>query len=213
MTKSLKQSLRRTVSVTLALIVASSLPAAADWLVTRDAHRIETRGPWKVKGRTVVYTDVKGTLSSLRLDEVDLEASKVANEEPEPPPPAAPEPEPEKQAPVLVLTNKDIPRAREIMPAAQVAPAPTLIMYSTDWCGVCRRARRLLAELNADYIEKDIDKSPAARREYIAKFGSEVRIPAFDYSGEVSRGLDPATLRKWVAEMKARENAREGGAQ
>ncbi len=189
----------------LVLAVAGSLPAAADWLITGDGHRIETDGPWQVKGRLVVYTDAKGTLCSLRLDEVDIDASKTAGEDAEAQPSAV-EPAEEKP-PVLVLTDKDIPPAREPGPGAWIEPAPRLIMYSAAWCGVCRRARNLLDELDADYVEKDIEKSAGARREYVAKFGRKVRVPIFDYDGEIAEGLKPATLRKWVAEMKARETA------
>jgi glutaredoxin len=186
------------------LTVAGSLPAAADWLVTRDGHRIETDGPWKVKGRMVVYTDTRGTLSSLRLDELDLEASEAAGEEPESPPPAVEQAE--ERAPVLVLTNEDISPAERIGPGARLEPAaPELIMYSAAWCGYCRRARSLLDELDADYVEKDIEESTEARREYVAKFGSKIRVPGFDYGGETFTGLRSKTLRKWVAEMKARE--------
>ncbi len=54
-------------------LLAMTSPAAADWLVTKDGARIETEGPWKTKGAMVVFTSAKGTLSSLRLDEIDLE--------------------------------------------------------------------------------------------------------------------------------------------
>ena len=89
-------------------------PAAGDWLVTRDGARVETQGPWDVKGRQVVFTRPNGTLSALRLDDVDLEASERAtdNSQQETPPrgeaPEAP--------PVLVLTNDDLPAQR---PAAR----------------------------------------------------------------------------------------------
>ena len=195
-------------AIGIALAFACSQPAAADWLVTRDGHRIETDGPWKVKGRIVVYTDTGGTLSSLRLDEVDLEASEAAGKEPQAPapPPAEPAAKREQKAPVLVLTNDDIPEAAEDRPAAEIEePEPELIMYSTDWCGVCRKARVLLAELEADYVEKDIDKSAAARREYVATFGDDIRVPGFVYGGETFTGLRPAILKRWVAEMQSAE--------
>jgi len=82
--------------------------AAADWLVTREGARVETRGAWEVKGRQVVFTLPNGTLSSLRLDEVDLEASASATAEARKPLPEPMTAEPEKRAPILVLTNKDI---------------------------------------------------------------------------------------------------------
>ncbi len=50
-------------------------PAAADWLVTRDGSRVETRGGWEVKGKLVVFHTTNGTFSSMRLDALDLEAS------------------------------------------------------------------------------------------------------------------------------------------
>lgn len=53
-------------------------PVSGDLLVTRDGSRIETRGPWEVRGRLVVFTRTDGMLASIRLREVDLEASEEA---------------------------------------------------------------------------------------------------------------------------------------
>ena len=50
--------------------------AAADWLVASDGSRIETKGPFKVEGKLVIFTLPNGTLGSLPLSEVDLEASR-----------------------------------------------------------------------------------------------------------------------------------------
>jgi hypothetical protein len=52
--------------------------ARADWLLTRDGSKVETRGPWKLEPKRVVFTTMDGTLSSLRLSEVDLDASRQA---------------------------------------------------------------------------------------------------------------------------------------
>ncbi len=89
------------------LSVVMTATASADWLVTRDGARIETRDAWEVKGRQVVFTLPNGTLSSLRLDDVDLEASASATAEALQPPPAPPPPA-EEQKPVMVLTNEDV---------------------------------------------------------------------------------------------------------
>lgn len=104
--------------VMILLILTVPATATADWLVMKDGGRVETRGEWKIKGRTVVFTLPNGTLSSVRLDEVDLDRSAEATyeaqqasaeEEPadEPPPP-----------PVLEITDEDIRRA-----APRPAPA------------------------------------------------------------------------------------------
>jgi hypothetical protein len=51
-------------------------PARADWLVTHEGGKVETRGPWQVKGKLVVFARAgDGSLASLRATEVDLDAS------------------------------------------------------------------------------------------------------------------------------------------
>ena len=97
-------------ALALALLVPTL--ATADWLVTEDGARVETEGPWRVEGRRVIFELPNGTLSALRLDEVDLDASAEATARAKAPPPtpadvAASRPLPE---PVLVLTDKDIPK-------------------------------------------------------------------------------------------------------
>jgi hypothetical protein len=65
----------------LLLLLAAAAPAGADWLVTRAGGRVETQGPWQVKGKLVVFKGANGTLASLRLAEVDLPASENATAE------------------------------------------------------------------------------------------------------------------------------------
>jgi hypothetical protein len=102
------------------LLVAAALaaaPAAADWLVMKDGGRIETKGPWKVDGRRILFTQPNGTLSTLRADEVDLDQSatvtaaevEAARKAAEPPPSPAEATRP----PVLRLTEQDIPPSPE----------------------------------------------------------------------------------------------------
>jgi hypothetical protein len=104
-------------AILVATLAATLVPAlaGADWLVLEDGSRVETRGAWEVKGRQIVFHLTDGTLSSLKSDQVDLEASReatraaeeAANRRPEPapePPPAADE------TPRRKWTNADIPR-------------------------------------------------------------------------------------------------------
>ncbi len=75
------QGARSAIRWVLLFLVLLAPAVAADWLVTQEGARVETKGPWKVKGRTVVFTSSKGRLSSMRLAEVDLDASAAATEE------------------------------------------------------------------------------------------------------------------------------------
>ena len=45
------------------------------WLVRTDGARIDLDKPWRIEGRRVIYTTKSGVLSSIRLSNVDLEAS------------------------------------------------------------------------------------------------------------------------------------------
>ena len=138
----------QTAQIGAAVVVAALLaaPAAADWLVTRDGGRVETRGPWKTKGKLVVFTRADGQLSSLRLTDVDLAASERATAEavakakeaaePKPAPP------PEKKEARWVMTDKDFhpaapPAAKEeAKPAAEdtdAAGRPRLIVTLENW--------------------------------------------------------------------------------
>lgn len=97
-----------------AVFVAPSLtaPAAADWLVMNDGTRVEIVGPWEQRGGLLVFTLPGGTLSSLRVGQVDLEASRLATEEAARPPEPVVEPAPEPEAKAKakhVFTEKELP--------------------------------------------------------------------------------------------------------
>ena len=119
------QQNRSTAAVLAAALLAltAAAPAAADWLVTRQGGRVETKGPWKVKGKLVVFTLPDGKLSSLRAAEVDLDASRRATEEAvaaaaaAQAAPAAESPKPREAT--VVLTDESFRRAA---PPAPVEP-------------------------------------------------------------------------------------------
>ncbi len=127
--------MKRAHSTAVALAVSLwtvAVPAAADWLVTREGGKVETRGAWKVQGKRIVFTAKDGTLASLRLTEVDLDASRQATaaaaQATEERAAQAAAPAPKKS--VRVLTDKDFakpappPAADGTDPAAASAAAP-----------------------------------------------------------------------------------------
>lgn len=101
------------------LVLAPAGTAVADWLVLRDRSRLETRDPWKVAGRQVIFHLPDGTLSSLRLSDVDVEASRTLTRE-DAEAAAAPAAEPEEGAapaarPRRKLTNADIAAGARVL--------------------------------------------------------------------------------------------------
>jgi len=110
-------------------LLAPPRPAAADWLVMKDGSgKVETKGPWEVRGATLVFTRPDGKLASLRTADVDLEASKAATETPaQPAASPAPAAKPEEKKAVLTITDKDVGHvdAAEIAAAEAAAAAPS----------------------------------------------------------------------------------------
>lgn len=135
----------------LALLTASLLSfgsaASADWLVTNEGAAVETRGPWEVQGRMVVFTNPSGVLSSLPLSEVNLAASEVHTDEAERAATSTHEVEaPVKRQAVMVLTDADVRHVARNAPVddeiegdgetSTAAPAPRDTGSSlavTDW--------------------------------------------------------------------------------
>lgn len=63
----------------------------------------------------------------------------------------------------------------------------TLVMYSTAWCGYCKKARAFLSEEKIPFRERNIEKSRKANADY-KKLGGR-SIPFFSYKGQTHRGF------------------------
>lgn len=47
-----------------------------------------------------------------------------------------------------------------------VFSANNVVLYSTSWCGICKRAKAYFNKNNIDFTEYDIEKSSSARNEF-----------------------------------------------
>ncbi len=56
-------------------------------------------------------------------------------------------------------------------PGAPAGAAPHVVMYATDWCPYCNRARQLLARKGVAFEEIDIEMSPEARARMQSRSG------------------------------------------
>jgi hypothetical protein len=104
-------------------VIGGAIPVGADWLVTRDGARMETRGPWKAQGKLVVFTTAEGNLASLRSEQLDLEASRLVTQEAKLPPPAEPKAKAEEgRKSVIAITDAEVAKvARPKPPAGEAA--------------------------------------------------------------------------------------------
>ena len=52
-----------------------------------------------------------------------------------------------------------------------------ITMYSADWCGDCRRSKRLMDSLNIEYTIIDVEADPSASEKLIEINGGQRSIP------------------------------------
>ena len=114
------------------LIALPVLPAAADWLVTRDGDQVETRGPWEIQGKLVVFTLPNGTLSSMRLTDVDLDASQQLSNAKDLPSAPVVTPSQRREA-TIVITDSDV---------AHVGPEAPITAAERQEAGAAARAEQ-----------------------------------------------------------------------
>jgi glutaredoxin len=63
-----------------------------------------------------------------------------------------------------------------------------IVMFSTSWCGVCKRARAYFEKEGIVFIEHDVDKNQAARAEYLA-LNPKRSVPTIKIGNEVIVGF------------------------
>jgi mycoredoxin len=103
----------------------------------------------------------------------------------QPPPPAAGLPPPGAGAP-----------RRGPAPAAR--NRDRIILYGTQWCGACAKAREWLKGRGVAFDDKDPERDPAAAAELHAKAAragiQPDRVPIIDVRGTILQGFDPRRL-------------------
>lgn len=71
-------------------------------------------------------------------------------------------------------------------------------MYSADWCGDCRRSKRLLDDLKVDYLLIDVEVDAAAAEKVIEINGGMRSIPVivFEDGTHLTEPSDKALKQK-----------------
>jgi glutaredoxin len=73
--------------------------------------------------------------------------------------------------------------------AAAQPQAQRVVVYTTSWCGWCRKTLAWLDGEGIPYENRDIEKDPAYREELIRKSGG-TSIPVVEIDGRIIRGFD-----------------------
>jgi glutaredoxin len=60
-----------------------------------------------------------------------------------------------------------------------------VIVYTTSWCGDCRRLKSELKEHHVDYVEKDIEQNEADYKTMLGFTNGKRVIPTVDIEGKI----------------------------
>lgn len=64
-----------------------------------------------------------------------------------------------------------------------------ITVYSAVWCAYCHAAKDYFDKQNVKYVDKDVEKEPAAGMEAVEKSGQR-GIPVIDIDGDIIIGFD-----------------------
>jgi glutaredoxin 3 len=71
---------------------------------------------------------------------------------------------------------------------------PPIVMYTTNWCPYCERARKLLKSKGATFQEIDVESTPDRRAEMISRSGRRTVPQIFIGEQHVGGSDDLAAL-------------------
>jgi glutaredoxin len=143
------------------------------------------------------YDDIERVPEALRAKARAISlgpASDSAAAAPPPPAPAAPATA-AAPASASVTEAPALPAARDPDAAGRPARETAVVVYTTAWCPWCRKTLAWLDEQGVAYVNKDIERNLAWRRELIEKTG-QAAIPVVEIDDQIIRGFDPDRMEQ-----------------
>src|SRR5690606_23743383 len=73
-----------------------------------------------------------------------------------------------------------------------------VVVYTTSWCGVCKRTKAFLTAQGVPFVERDVERDDGAEEELAAKAAARglrpQGVPVIDVAGELMMGFDQEAL-------------------
>lgn len=93
---------------------------------------------------------------------------------------------------------RDPAKSSDVLPpeCESIPPSPPdrVILYKTEWCGVCKVAADFMRKEGIPFVERDVEKDPGAQQEVACKaIRAKARVsgvPVLDVAGELLLGFD-----------------------
>lgn len=78
----------------------------------------------------------------------------------------------------------------------------TFTMYSTQWCGYCRRLKKALAQEGISYVDVDIEEDPAAAELVMSVNGGNATVPTVVFAdGSAMTNPSAAEIKEKLAAL------------
>jgi glutaredoxin len=165
------------------------------WFDERGTHSAARRSEVPEARRSIVRVDSLAVAPERRLDPEHVYVADLSRE--------AGAGYPVRRQP-RAWFEAQVEAARPRAEAAQGSGDVTL--YSASWCGACRSAAAFLRSRNVPFVEKDIEKDPAANDEMLRKAraaGKTPRgVPVIDFRGNILLGFDRGALERLIGSLK-----------
>ncbi len=108
----------------------------------------------------------------------------------------------DKKVEELTIKVKSYQGPARVMDYASILkPDAAVRIYTAEWCGVCKRAKKYMDEKNIPYKDMDIEKNMQAKREY-KKLNSR-GIPVILVGKQRMNGFSPTKLEAMLKKAGA----------
>jgi glutaredoxin-like YruB-family protein len=97
-------------------------------------------------------------------------------------------------APATMAPTRGTTTSSDTPPTPKTSrPDVPIVMFSTSWCGVCKRARQYFQEQGIPFTEYDVDRNAQARNEYLL-LNPRRSVPTIKIGDRVVVGFSPASV-------------------
>jgi glutaredoxin len=134
---------------------------------------------WKDGNGNLVFSDIPKA-------GVNAKVKKVRNDHGERPHTKEEKTKPGSDNQVKTRQNKDI----------------QVVMYMTDWCPYCKKAKEYLKTAGVQVTEFDIEKDKVKKEEMLGKSGGSKLVPLIDVEGIIIRGYAPDDIKEAIEKRK-----------
>ena len=113
--------------------------------------------------------------------------------------------------PVTVVSRYDAASGERAPVALAPVPDGTVVLYTAEWCGYCKKAKRWLSERQVPFVERDIEKTPEAqiemKKKLVAAGVQGGGVPVIDWNGELVMGFDQRKLTELYEKLEGKASS------